>query len=164
MPSTPRTAEAPPLLEVDGLAVTFRTEEGPLAAVNDASFAIGSGERIGIDRDEDGIFDRDELDACSDPANAASVPGDPSTDIDADGIEDFTDVDAFVAVLLGAPQEVNHAPRCDLNCDGVENGLDVQPFVNAFLSPSLALLTPRVEELDADVEPRSTDLEPVSGH
>ena len=35
----------------------------------------GSGERIGIDRDEDGFFDRDELDAGSDPADPASTPG-----------------------------------------------------------------------------------------
>src|SRR5690606_11246048 len=28
----------------------------------------GSGERIGVDRDEDGFYDRDELDAGSDPA------------------------------------------------------------------------------------------------
>src|SRR5207249_3815272 len=35
----------------------------------------GSGQRVGIDRDEDGFFDRDELDAGSDPADAASIPG-----------------------------------------------------------------------------------------
>jgi YVTN family beta-propeller protein len=34
----------------------------------------GSGERIGIDRDEDGYFDRDELDANSDPSDAGSTP------------------------------------------------------------------------------------------
>ena len=34
----------------------------------------GSGTRAGIDRDEDGFFDRDELDAGSDPADAASTP------------------------------------------------------------------------------------------
>jgi DNA-binding beta-propeller fold protein YncE len=34
----------------------------------------GSGIRVGVDRDEDGAFDRDELDAGSDPANPASVP------------------------------------------------------------------------------------------
>ena len=32
----------------------------------------GSGVRIGIDRDEDGVFDGDEEDAGSDPANATS--------------------------------------------------------------------------------------------
>ena len=35
----------------------------------------GSEARIGIDRDEDGHLDRDELDLGSDPADAASVPG-----------------------------------------------------------------------------------------
>ncbi len=33
---------------------------------------------MGIDRDEDGHFDRDELDAGSDPADAASVPVPPT--------------------------------------------------------------------------------------
>jgi YVTN family beta-propeller protein len=34
----------------------------------------GSGPRIALDRDEDGHFDRDELDAGSDPADALSIP------------------------------------------------------------------------------------------
>ncbi len=34
----------------------------------------GSGVRLGIDRDEDGFFNRDELDAGGDPANALSLP------------------------------------------------------------------------------------------
>src|SRR5262245_57284019 len=34
----------------------------------------GDGTRIGIDRDGDGFFDRDELDAGSDPADPASIP------------------------------------------------------------------------------------------
>jgi hypothetical protein len=35
--------------------------------------------RVGIDRDEDGANDRDELDAGSDPSNAGSVPATAST-------------------------------------------------------------------------------------
>ena len=35
----------------------------------------GEGERLALDRDGDGFFDRDELDAGSDPADAASTPG-----------------------------------------------------------------------------------------
>jgi YVTN family beta-propeller protein len=35
---------------------------------------IGSGVRIGIDHDEDGFLDRDELDAGSDPADPSSIP------------------------------------------------------------------------------------------
>ena len=34
----------------------------------------GSGLRIGIDRDEDGFFDRDEIDGGSDPADPGSTP------------------------------------------------------------------------------------------
>lgn len=49
----------------------------------------GTETRIGIDRDEDGAFDRDELDAGTDPADAGSVP--PSGDADGDGIADATD-------------------------------------------------------------------------
>jgi len=39
----------------------------------------GSGVRVGVDRDEDTYFDRDELDAGSDPADAGSVPLPPPT-------------------------------------------------------------------------------------
>ena len=63
------------------------------------------------------------------------MPGNPGADIDANGIEDAADVSAFVAVLLGAPLDVNHVSKCDLNCDGAEDGRDVQPFVSRFLSP-----------------------------
>src|SRR5437764_1000540 len=35
----------------------------------------GTGTRIGVDRDEDGFFDRTELDAGTDPADPASNPG-----------------------------------------------------------------------------------------
>jgi len=35
---------------------------------------VGSGDRMGIDRDEDGYFDRDELDAGSNPADPLSIP------------------------------------------------------------------------------------------
>jgi DNA-binding beta-propeller fold protein YncE len=37
--------------------------------------APGEGTRVGVDRDEDGTFDRDEIDAGTDPADPASFPG-----------------------------------------------------------------------------------------
>jgi hypothetical protein len=37
----------------------------------------GSGQRMGVDRDEDGVFDRDERDVGSDPANASRIPETP---------------------------------------------------------------------------------------
>jgi DNA-binding beta-propeller fold protein YncE len=39
----------------------------------------GSGTRVGLDRDEDGFFDRDELDAGSDPADPSSTPSGGTT-------------------------------------------------------------------------------------
>jgi len=48
------------------------------AAGQDLTFSCvppGSGNRIGIDRDEDGFLDRDELDDGKDPADPASFPG-----------------------------------------------------------------------------------------
>ena len=36
---------------------------------------VGTGTRIGVDRDEDGAYDRDEWDAGSDPADPTDVPG-----------------------------------------------------------------------------------------
>jgi hypothetical protein len=39
----------------------------------------GEGVRVGIDRDEDGFLDRDELDQGSDPADPLSVPGGTTT-------------------------------------------------------------------------------------
>ena len=37
----------------------------------------GSGHRMGVDRDEDGVFDRDEADVGSDPGNPARLPATP---------------------------------------------------------------------------------------
>lgn len=47
----------------------------------------GSAVRIGIDRDEDGAFDRDELDGCSSPTDPADLPL-ASCPLFADGFED----------------------------------------------------------------------------
>jgi DNA-binding beta-propeller fold protein YncE len=71
----------------NGLFQSDRAEEAPLAdaalrmqaatAGQELTYTCvppGSGRRVGVDRDEDGFFDRDELDAGSDPADAASIP------------------------------------------------------------------------------------------
>ncbi len=116
-------------------AAALRSSAAPGSELTYMIVPAGSQTRIGIDRDEDGFFDRDELDACSDPADASSVPGSPSADIDADGDEDEDDVAAFVAVLLGSPISPAHAARSDLNCDQSVNGLDVSGFAAAFLGP-----------------------------
>jgi hypothetical protein len=78
----------------DGLDafVSDRAAESPIAAtaLRMQALVLGqtrtytcvppeSGTRIGIDRDDDGYRDRDELDAGSDPADAASTPGASAT-------------------------------------------------------------------------------------
>jgi len=52
--------------------------QGAAAAGSELTFTvvpIGTQTRIGIDRDLDGVLDRDELDGCSNPANPNSKPG-----------------------------------------------------------------------------------------
>ncbi len=47
---------------------------GPGAELTYTVVPKGSEVRIGVDRDGDSFFDRDEVDACADPADPASVP------------------------------------------------------------------------------------------
>jgi hypothetical protein len=47
---------------------------GPGGEMTFTVVARGTAQRIGVDRDEDGFFDRDELDAGSDPVDATSIP------------------------------------------------------------------------------------------
>ena len=53
-------------------------------------------ERIGVDRDDDGHYDRDERDACSDPADPDDVPQKGGcacpADLDGSGVVDFADL------------------------------------------------------------------------
>jgi DNA-binding beta-propeller fold protein YncE len=56
---------------------TLRALAGPGDELTYTCVAPGAGERAGIDRDEDGHLDRDELDAGSDPADPSSVPAPP---------------------------------------------------------------------------------------
>jgi peptide/nickel transport system ATP-binding protein len=44
----PEPAQAMPVIEVDGLAVQFLADEGVVRAVDGVSFAVGSGESVGI--------------------------------------------------------------------------------------------------------------------
>jgi DNA-binding beta-propeller fold protein YncE len=67
------------VFQSDRLAQTNTDAElrGQAAAGEERTYTcapLGSGERIGIDRDEDGYFDADEIDAGSDPADPGSTP------------------------------------------------------------------------------------------
>jgi DNA-binding beta-propeller fold protein YncE len=75
------------LRETGGSYRSDRATEPLLTAANLRALAIagqpltytcappGTGERMGVDRDEDGFYDRDELDAGSDPADPLAIPG-----------------------------------------------------------------------------------------
>ncbi|MEM1448088.1 MAG: YncE family protein [Planctomycetota bacterium] len=62
-----RIAEQVPALDLLSAAT-------PAAPLTLTVVPFGAQQRIGVDRDEDGFLDRDELDAGSDPANGSSVP------------------------------------------------------------------------------------------
>jgi YVTN family beta-propeller protein len=80
----------------------------------------GSGPRLGVDRDEDGFADRDEIDRCGDPADAARAPllaracaGDCNRDC-AIRVDEL--VRGVRVALLEAPLE--HCPAADGDLDG----------------------------------------------
>jgi DNA-binding beta-propeller fold protein YncE len=55
-------------------ATALRDQSGSGSELTFSAVPVGFGQRMGLDRDGDGFFDRDEIDAGSDPANAASTP------------------------------------------------------------------------------------------
>ena len=76
------------VLQAGGLFQSDRAAEAPVSdaalralaqtAGQEITFTCvppGSGQRIGVDRDDDGFFDLDEIDAGTDPADPASYPG-----------------------------------------------------------------------------------------
>jgi YVTN family beta-propeller protein len=77
----------------------------------------GSGVRMALDRDLDGTFDRDELDAGTDPGNPGSVPGACSDglDNDGDGLVDLADPGCAIS-----GQSIEN-PQCN---DGLDNDGD----------------------------------------
>ncbi|GJM24518.1 MAG: hypothetical protein DHS20C16_09330 [Phycisphaerae bacterium] len=73
---------------------------------NEITFTVtpkGSEHRIGVDRDQDGFFDRDELDSCSNPADSTSTPTSVvgTADFDGDGDIDLGDYEPFAACITG---------------------------------------------------------------
>jgi len=69
----PDRADEPPL----SLSEVATIAAGKGQAITFTCVPPGSGIRMGLDRDEDGFDDRDELDAGSDPSNPTSVPQPP---------------------------------------------------------------------------------------
>ncbi|MGE3165800.1 MAG: hypothetical protein AB7O52_12915 [Planctomycetota bacterium] len=86
----------------------------------------GTEVRIGVDRDGDGFFDRDEVDVCADPADSSSFPPGPGCtvvafvrgDCNADGGNDIADAVSLLGVLFGGGQTPSCLSACDVNDDG----------------------------------------------
>ncbi len=89
----------------------------------------GSQVRIGIDRDLDGYYDRNELDVCSDPADPLSRPGTVrSVDFNGDltvGVQDLFD---FLAAYFNS--------AADFNGDGSTTVQDIFDYLAAWFACS----------------------------
>ena len=100
----------------DGAVVTYTLVEASTAT------------RIGVDRDLDGFLDRDELDACADPADPASTPDNTSCptdgDVNGDGVVDVQDLTALIIAWGDCPPEPDDC-AADLNGDGTVDVLDM---------------------------------------
>ncbi len=85
----------------------------------------GSQTRIGIDRDEDGFFDRDELDAGSDPADPESTPDNVvEGDLNGDGSVNVADLLLLLGTWGGCPDPP--APCAgDIDDDGMVGVTDL---------------------------------------
>jgi hypothetical protein len=81
--------------------------------------------RMGVDRDGDGVRDRDELDAGSDPADPTSVPGPCPADLDCDREVGSSDLASLLA-LWGLPGPA------DLDGDGTVGTPDLAILLAAW--------------------------------
>jgi len=120
-----------------GEVVTTLALRTGASAGNEITFTVvpfGSQNRIGIDRDQDGFFDRDEVVGCGgDPANPLVTPIFKG-DVDENGVRTAADATAFAAVLLD-PDSVTDRRRCaaDMNSDAIVDGADIAPFISCLL-------------------------------
>jgi hypothetical protein len=106
----------------------LRLSAGAGSEITFTLVVAGTQRRIGIDRDVDTFFDRDELDACSNPADSLSIPGQHVTaDFNCDAHVDDLDVEHISRCASGAavPQAL---PACtDADLDG-DADVDIEDF------------------------------------
>jgi hypothetical protein len=92
----------------------------------------GSQVRLGVDRDEDGYFDMDEADACSDAADAASTPLDPGCIADiapepsGDGVVDVGDL------LMVLSEWGTSSTSANIDCSGTVDVGDLLALLAAW--------------------------------
>ncbi len=96
------------------------------AEITFTAVPAGTQERIGIDRDLDGYYDRDELDACADPADPSSTPTNSTccpADTNHDDILSPADFTAWIAAFNA------QAPECDQNGDSLCTPADFTAWI-----------------------------------
>ena len=130
------------LFQSDRLSELLTPTELRLAAALGSEITItvvprGTAIRIGVDRDLDGFFDRDEIDACSDPADPTSTPKtvDQSGDLNCDCTVNALDIEPFLVALFDPGSYPGQYPECDINLadingDGSINAGDIEPFIS----------------------------------
>jgi YVTN family beta-propeller protein len=120
-------------------ASTLRLDAADGEEITITVVPFGSQTRIGIDRDEDGYFDRDELDACSNPADSATNPNNVviTGDVDSDTDTDGSDFHWFVVCDAGANIPTFPVCRCsfDFDRDGDVDLMDFSEFQVIFTGP-----------------------------
>jgi hypothetical protein len=94
----------------------LQSAAGPGSELTFTAVPAGSQERIGVDRDQDGFYDRDEIDAGSDPADPISTPENVG-DLNGDGIVAVADLLVLLASWGPCPSPPGPCPA-DLDGDG----------------------------------------------
>jgi hypothetical protein len=117
-------------------AASLRASAGAGAELTYTVVPFVARTRVGVDRDIDGFFDRDELDVCSDPADAASTPGTPGGggDANGDGDIDLADYEELNLCLAGPGVSVSELCACrfDIDLDGDIDLSDYRELQTAF--------------------------------
>jgi len=117
-------------------ASSLRTNAADGEEITMTVVPLGSQTRMGVDRDEDGFRDRDELDACSKPADAASTPNNVviTGNVDNDGDVDEIDFYWFGQCNAGVNVPAFPACRCgfDFDRDGDVDLMDFSEFQVVF--------------------------------
>jgi YVTN family beta-propeller protein len=90
---------------------------------------LGAQRRLGVDRDSDEFFDRDELDVCSNPADKSIFPGGRGVrDYNGDLVVDPDDLSDFIAAYFSPSPN----PQTDYNGDGTTDPDDLSDFIAAY--------------------------------
>lgn len=89
-------------------ATTLRTGASASAPVTFIAVPSTAQFRMGVDRDADGVFDQDEIDQGSNPADASSLPASfCRADFDGNGTLDAADLTAFTSAHTSASPRAN---------------------------------------------------------